>query len=66
MITLDWTVFMGMGDSGRNIKAVGEAVAALTDRDRMGLAASKVTISTVGPSPEVFMELAKMSGTLAW
>jgi len=59
-------VFMGMGDSGRNMKAVGEAVACLADRERMCMAQSKITISTVGPSPEAFMELAAMPGTLAW
>ena len=57
---------MGMGDSGRNVEAVGEAVRCLTDRDRMSMAQSKVTISTVGPSPEVFMKLADLPGTLAW
>lgn len=59
-------VFMGMGDAGRNMDAVGGAVAALADRDRFSMAASKITISTVGPSPEAFATLAKMPGTLAW
>ena len=59
-------VFMGMGDSGRNLDAVGDAVHALTDRDRFSMAASKITVSTVGPSPEAFLTLAKMPGTLAW
>lgn len=59
-------VFMGMGDAGRNIIEVNEAVQCLTDRDRLSFAQSKVTISTVGPSPEVFFELAKMPATLAW
>ena len=55
-----------MGDSGRNMKEVGIAVAALADRDRMSMAQSKITISTVGPSPESFMTLAAMPGSLAW
>ena len=59
-------VFMGMGDAGRNLDAVGDAVAALADRDRFAMAAAKITISTVGPSPETFHRLARMPGTLAW
>ena len=55
-----------MGDAGRNMKEVGIAVAALADRDRMSMAQSKLTISTVGPSPEAFMTLAAMPGSLAW
>jgi 23S rRNA (adenine2503-C2)-methyltransferase len=41
-------------------------VAALADRDRFAMAAAKITISTVGPSPETFHRLARMPGTLAW
>eukprot|EP00596_Hydrurales_sp_CCMP1899_P005869 CAMPEP_0119038530 /NCGR_PEP_ID=MMETSP1177-20130426/7511_1 /TAXON_ID=2985 /ORGANISM="Ochromonas sp, Strain CCMP1899" /LENGTH=228 /DNA_ID=CAMNT_0007001243 /DNA_START=629 /DNA_END=1315 /DNA_ORIENTATION=+ len=59
-------VFMGMGDSGRNMEAVGEAVLALTCRKKFSMASSKITISTVGPSPEAFLTLANMPGTLAW
>lgn len=59
-------VFMGQGDAGRNIVEVRRAVEALVDRKRLGMSASKVTVSSVGPSPETFMELAKLQGTLAW
>ena len=59
-------VFMGMGDAGRNLGAVGEAVACMTDRDRLSMAQSKITVSTVGPAPETFMEIAKMPCTIAW
>jgi 23S rRNA (adenine2503-C2)-methyltransferase len=59
-------VLMGMGDAGRNIDNVGAAVRCLVDRDRFSMAASKCTVSTVGPSPEAFMELAKIPATLAW
>ena len=55
-----------MGDSGRNMDAVGEAVAALTCRNKFSMASSKITISTVGPSPEAFTTLSMMPGTLAW
>jgi 23S rRNA (adenine2503-C2)-methyltransferase len=66
MPSLKNVVLMGMGDSGRNIDNVGIAVNCLTDRKRLSLAQSKVTISTVGPSPETFMTLASFPGTLAW
>jgi 23S rRNA (adenine2503-C2)-methyltransferase len=59
-------VLMGMGDAGRNLEEVRLAVEALTDGARMGMARAKVTIRSVGPSPEAFMELAAMPGTLAW
>lgn len=57
---------MGMGDSGRNMAAVSDAVYALTDRFRLSMASSKITVSSVGPSPEAFMTLAAMPATLAW
>jgi 23S rRNA (adenine2503-C2)-methyltransferase len=59
-------VFMGMGDAGRNIAAVDEAVRCLIDRDRMSLPQNKITVSTVGPSPEAFMLLAQIPATIAW
>ena len=59
-------VLMGMGDSGRNADNVGLACNILTDRSRMSMAQAKITISTVGPSPETFMQLAGFPGTLAW
>lgn len=66
MPDLSNVVFMGMGDAGRNLDEVEKAAGTLVDRQRMGMAASKVTISTVGPSPEIFMRLASMPGTMAW
>lgn len=59
-------VFMGMGDAGRNLDAVGVAVDCLTDRERLSMASSKITVSTVGPSPEAFMAIAAMPATIAW
>lgn len=55
-----------MGDAARNIVNVGVAVNSLTDRKKLSMAAAKITISTVGPSPESFMTLASYPGTLAW
>lgn len=59
-------VFMGMGDIGMNLNTVSKAVEAIVDHERFAMASSKVTLSTVGPNPEVFDQLAQMGGTLAW
>ena len=59
-------VFMGMGDAGMNLPGVSEATRALSDPGRMALSASRVTVSTVGPSPEAFMSLAGLPCSLAW
>ena len=59
-------VFMGMGDAGRNVANVKEAATALVDGDKFRMGRSKITISTVGPSPEAFMDLADADGMLAW
>lgn len=66
MPTLTNVVFMGMGDAGRNLDAVAQAVDCLTDPLRLGFAQSKVTVSTVGPSPEVFKTIATMPAAIAW
>jgi len=42
-------VMMGMGEPGHNLDAVLAALDALIDPEGMGLAARRVTISTVGP-----------------
>jgi 23S rRNA (adenine2503-C2)-methyltransferase len=59
-------VFMGMGDSAGNMNAVREAVECLTDEKRLQFSSSKICVSTVGPNPECFMQLAAMPGSLAW
>jgi len=59
-------VFMGMGDAGRNVGHVKDAAAALVDGDKFRMARSKITISTVGPSPEAFSDLSDAEGMLAW
>jgi len=59
-------VMMGMGDAGINCINAAQAAAILTDQERFGLAKSKCTISTVGPSPEAFMALAVAPCMLAW
>eukprot|EP00600_Ochromonadales_sp_CCMP1393_P005440 CAMPEP_0174959316 /NCGR_PEP_ID=MMETSP0004_2-20121128/3111_1 /TAXON_ID=420556 /ORGANISM="Ochromonas sp., Strain CCMP1393" /LENGTH=369 /DNA_ID=CAMNT_0016207625 /DNA_START=192 /DNA_END=1301 /DNA_ORIENTATION=- len=59
-------VYMGMGDAGRNIEAVNTSVHCLVDRQRLSMPQSKVTVSTVGPSPEAFLQLSDVPATLAW
>jgi 23S rRNA (adenine2503-C2)-methyltransferase len=59
-------VLMGMGDSAGNMNAVREAVECLTDEKRLQFSSSKICVSTVGPNPECFMQLAAMPGSLAW
>ncbi|KAJ1462519.1 hypothetical protein M885DRAFT_505429 [Pelagophyceae sp. CCMP2097] len=66
MAPLTNIVFMGMGDAGRNSGNVRRAVEALADRLKFSFAQSKITMSTVGPSPEAFADLAKAPGMLAW
>eukprot|EP00746_Dinoflagellata_sp_MGD_P124067 gnl/MRDRNA2_/MRDRNA2_58664_c0_seq2.p1 gnl/MRDRNA2_/MRDRNA2_58664_c0~~gnl/MRDRNA2_/MRDRNA2_58664_c0_seq2.p1 ORF type:complete len:308 (+),score=41.26 gnl/MRDRNA2_/MRDRNA2_58664_c0_seq2:48-971(+) len=59
-------VFMGMGDAGRNLDAVGSAVRCITDQKRLKFGAGKVTVSTVGPSPETFQAIVNLPCTIAW
>jgi len=66
MPPLNNVVFMGMGDAGRNVDEVCAAVERLTDDRQLGMAASRVTVSTVGPSPEVFQRIARLPCRLAW
>ena len=50
-------VFMGMGEPGDNVGAVRDAAAALVDGARFAYGRDRVTVSTVGPAPDVFAEL---------
>eukprot|EP00536_Pseudo-nitzschia_multiseries_P019044 jgi/Psemu1/265142/estExt_Genewise1Plus.C_37000001 len=59
-------VFMGMGEPSDNMPNVVRAATTLTTRTFFQMAANKVTISTVAPNPECFMELAKAPCILAW
>ena len=59
-------VFMGMGDAGRNAINVKLAATSLIDGEKFRMARSKITISTVGPSPDCFRELSDADGMLAW
>jgi 23S rRNA (adenine2503-C2)-methyltransferase len=66
MPALTNVVFMGMGDAGRNLDQVSAAVEALADGDRLSFAQAKITVSTVGPSPEVFQQIAPLPCSIAW
>ena len=55
-----------MGDAGRYVDHVKAAATSLVDGDKFRMARSKITISTVGPSPEAFAALADADGMLAW
>lgn len=59
-------VFMGMGDAADNAPAVHTAVHQLTTRELFQLAASKVTVSTVAPSPDAFAKFKYSNCALAW
>ncbi|KAL7531545.1 hypothetical protein ACHAWF_003813 [Thalassiosira exigua] len=61
-------VFMGMGEPADNPRAVCEAEEVLTrDGDGgCGLTGSRVTVSTVAPSPDAFLEFANAQCVLAW
>lgn len=59
-------VFMGMGEGGDNVEAVTKAVEILTTRELFQLSATKVTISTVAPTPDTFRRLGQAPCVLAW
>lgn len=63
---VDNIVFMGMGEPADNAHAVLSAVQTMTDRCMLGLAQSKITISTVAPDPSAFATLGQASAALAW
>lgn len=59
-------VYMGMGDAGRNIEAVKSSVLCLTNPLQMSLPQNRLTVSTVGPSPEIFQTIAELPCNIAW
>ena len=59
-------VFMGMGEPSDNAENVVQAAKVLTTRKFFSLAANKVTVSTVAPTPECFMDFAQSPCVLAW
>ena len=63
---IDGIVFMGMGEPTDNMDNVIQASRILTNQQQFSLSKSKVTVSTVGPTPHVFERLAQAPVTLAW
>jgi len=63
---VDATVFMGMGEAARNVVNVVKAAQVLTDPQLFQLAPRRVTISTVGPTPQAFHDLGRAPAVLAW
>merc|ERR1712224_317266 len=61
-------VFMGMGGPSDNIENVVRAAKILTTQQfGFGLASNRITVSTVGPNPQCFMNLVKSNScVLAW
>lgn len=57
---------MGMGESADNIDQVTRATEILTTRQLFQLSTNKVTVSTVGPTPDAFRQLGKAPCVLAW
>ena len=59
-------VFMGMGEPADNAAAVCKATEILTSGDLFHMAKTKVTVSTVGPTPQSFASFEKSPCVLAW
>lgn len=63
---IDNIVFMGLGEPGDNVVQVVRTANILVDRQLFQLASRRVTISTVGPTPESFALLGEAPALLAW
>ena len=59
-------VAMGMGDAADNVDAVKGAINIMTTRELFQFSASRVTVSTVAPSPQAFLDFADSKCILAW
>ncbi|KAL3775078.1 hypothetical protein HJC23_013998 [Cyclotella cryptica] len=59
-------VFMGMGEPADNAQSVRDAIEIMTRRELFQLGANRVTVSTVAPTPEAFMEFCESKCVLAW
>lgn len=59
-------LFPGMGEPADNAVEVVKATKILTHPNMFGLTSRRVTISTVGPNPDSFLQLSDANVTLAW
>ena len=66
LFPIDNIVFMGMGEPADNMSQVTRVARILTDSNQFQLAPRRVTISTVAPSPESFLDLGEAPAALAW
>jgi len=66
ILPVDGIVFMGMGEPADNTDAVIHAASILTNRNLFALSSTRVTISTVAPTPDSFRTLARANVALAW
>lgn len=57
---------LSQGEPSDNADAVVASIHQLTARDLFGLAATKVTVSTVAPTPDAFRKFADAPCVLAW
>ncbi|CAM9637367.1 unnamed protein product [Choristocarpus tenellus] len=66
MPTLSNVVFMGMGEPLSNQQAVQTTLERLIDPHMFAVAKKKISVSTVGPSPEAIRLMGAMPARLAW
>mmetsp|Transcript_13862 Transcript_13862/g.21419 ORF Transcript_13862/g.21419 Transcript_13862/m.21419 type:complete len:416 (+) Transcript_13862:245-1492(+) len=67
IVPVDGVVFMGMGEPADNAESVVKVAEVLSNGETgFGLRQTKITISTVGPTPEAFSILGKAPAALAW
>jgi len=59
-------VFMGMGEPADNANAVRGAIDMMTQNEYFQLSSSRVTVSTVAPTPESFEQFVDSRCVLAW
>lgn len=59
-------VFMGMGEPLNNLKHVSKAANVIADNKCFNLGSSRVTVSSVGPSPAVIRAAGELPALLAW
>lgn len=59
-------VFMGMGEPMDNPAAVQQSLEVLTHPHAFAMAKSKISVSTVGPSPGAIKKMISMPARLAW
>jgi 23S rRNA (adenine2503-C2)-methyltransferase len=59
-------VFMGMGEPADNANSVKDAIKIMTKTELFQLGATRITVSTVAPTPDAFMEFVDSKCVLAW